>query len=73
MIEIILITKMLLPNIEQISATVQESKGGLEKYPNSISWDHNQYCASSPNKSKFVKRTDMILNIKNNKHSMNKK
>ena len=73
MIEIILITKMLLPKIEQISATVQESKGGLEKYPNSIFWDHNQYCASSPNKSKFVKLTEMILTIKKNKQRMNKR
>ena len=51
---IIFITKRLLPKIEQTRAIIQGNKGGLEKYPKSGFWDHNQYCASSPNKSKFV-------------------
>ena len=44
--------KKLLSNlkIEQTIAIIQDNKGGLEKYPKSRFWDHNQYCASSPNK-----------------------
>ena len=54
-VEIIFITKILSPKIEHTKAITQGNKGGLEKYPKSRFWDHNQYCASSPNKSKSVK------------------
>ena len=52
---------------------IHDNKGGLEKYPKSRFVDHNQYCASSPNKSKFVEYIDMNLTINNNKHETNKK
>ena len=41
-------------------------KGGFEKYPKSGLLDQTQYCASSPNKSKFVKLIDNILNNSKN-------
>ena len=36
-------------------------KGGFEKYPKSGLLDQTQYCASSPNKSKFVKANEVNL------------
>ena len=54
MTEIIFITKKLLPRTEQTRVIIPGNKGGLEKYPKSRFWDHTLYCASSPNKSKFV-------------------
>ena len=70
-VEIIFITKILFPKTEQISAIVQDNKGGLEKYPKSRFWDHNQYWASSPNKSKFVKWIAIIFIMRKNKHKKN--
>ena len=73
MTEIIFITKKLLPKTEQTRAIIPGNKGGLEKYPKSRFLDHNQYCASSPNKSKFVEWIDINLIIKKTKHKTNKK
>src|SRR5215475_166135 len=39
------------------AAISQANKGGLEKYPNASSCDHDQYCASSKNRSTVEKRS----------------